>query len=516
MLPKATHSWTLTEAAHLINRAGFGAAPEEITRIHARGREAAVEALFTAKDADDTFPPPAWSDPETLREVASQRQEQRRDLQRAQRSIDPANERAVMRADQDRRRLQQEAQREQRRQGTDIQRIWWSRILTTQAPLREKMTLFWHDHFATSLQKVRQPALMLRQNDLFRRHAFGSFHELTREIVTDPAMMIFLDVQSSRRGKPNENFAREVFELFTLGEGHYSEEDVREAARAFTGYQLNRLTGRTTHNRRQWDGGTKTIFGKSGNFTGIDVIDLTFERPEPSRFISRKLWEFFAYETPPDPAVEAMAKILRENDHRIEPLLRAIFLSREFYQPEVMGNQIKSPVQFLTQLLHELEIREPPPGFLLSAQAQLGQMLYNPPNVAGWDHGKAWINTNTLLARYNLAGFITTGSETSAQALAAPGMRGGGGGGGMANAARRSARNWNGPDYETLVPRELRNDPATVVNHLIQRFGLNTAPPRARESFLEFATAKHGVILTNKEVGEICHLMLSTPYYQLC
>jgi uncharacterized protein (DUF1800 family) len=514
MLPKATHSWTPAEAAHLIRRAGFGAAPDEIKRIHALGREAAVDWLLGAADPDDAFPAPAWSAPESLREVARQRIEQRRELQRAQRRIDPADEAATRRAADDRRKLQQEFQREQRRQGLDIQRIWWNRILSTNAPLREKMTLFWHDHFASSLQKVRQPALMLQQNERFRSHAFGSFHELTRDIVTDPAMMIFLDVQTSRRGNPNENFAREVFELFTLGEGQYTEEDVREAARAFTGYQLNRLTGTSTHNRRQWDDGTKTVFGKSGRFTGTDVIDLVFERPDPSRFISRKIWAYFAYEEPPEPAVEAMAKILRENDHRIEPLLRAIFLSREFYQPEVIGNQIKSPVQFLAQMLHELEISEPPQGFLLNAQGQLGQMLYNPPNVAGWDHGKAWINTNTLLARYNLAGFITTGSETSAQALAAPGM--GGGGGGMAAAARRTARRWNGPDYEALVPRPLRDDPTVVVDHLMDRFGLAAAPARARESFIEFATAKHGIVFTNKEVGELCHLMLSTPYYQLC
>ncbi|MFU8892356.1 MAG: DUF1800 domain-containing protein [Luteolibacter sp.] len=512
MLPEATHSWTLAEAAHLIRRAGFGAAPGEIKRIHALGRDAAVDRLLSAHDPDGMFPAPAWADPQSLREVARQRMEQRREIQRAQRRIDPTAESATAQATAERRRLQQEAQRELRNQGLDIQRLWWNRILATRAPLREKMTLFWHDHFACSLQKVRQPALMLRQNELFRRHAFSSFQALTREIVTDPAMMVFLDVQTSKRGNPNENFSREVFELFTLGEGHYTEEDVREAARAFTGYQLNRITGTVTHNRRHWDDGRKTVFGKSGAFTGTDVINLTFERTEPSRFISRKLWEFFAYEEPPERAVDAMAKILRDHDHRIEPLLRAIFRSREFYQPEVIGNQIKSPVQFLAQMLHELEITEPPRGFLLTAQGQLGQMLYNPPNVAGWDHGKAWINTNTLLARYNLAGFIATGSETSAQALAAPGMRGGG----MANAARRSARQWNGPDYEALVPRAMREDAAAVVDHLIDRFGLASAPPRARESFIEFATAKQGVVFTNKEIGELCHLMLSTPYHQLC
>lgn len=387
-------------------------------------------------------------------------------------------------------------------------------MITTQAPLREKMTLFWHDHFASSQQKVREPYFMHLQNELFRNHALGSFHTLTREIVTDPAMMIFLDAQNSRRERPNENFARELFELFTLGEGNYTEEDIREAARAFTGYRLNRITANVTHLPRQWDGGRKNVLAKSGRFTGTDVVDVIFERPGPSRFIARKLWEYFAYENPPEPAVDAMAKTLQAHDHHIAPLLREIFLSREFYKPEIIGNQIKSPVQFLVQLFHELEISEPPQGFLLTAQQQLGQVLFAPPNVSGWDHGKAWINTNTLLARYNLAGFITTGSETSAQSLAAPGMRGGGGG--MAAIARRSARNWNGPDYDAVMPRDLRDDPAAIVDHLMRRFGLEHSPERARDAFVEFANAKHGVIFTNTEVGELCHLMLSTPYYQLC
>ncbi len=511
MLAKAEHPWTLAEAAHLIRRAGFGAHPRESERYHALGRETAVNSLFDACDPDGSFPDPEWAEPRTLAQVSRERQSQRRDLRRQSDQAGTSNPET---ADQIR-ALQRDIQRDLARQGINIQRLWWQRILNTNAPLREKMTLFWHDHFASSLQKVRQPALMLGQNHLFRQHAFGSFHALTRSVVTDPAMMLYLDLQTSRKGRPNENFARELFELFTLGEGHYSEEDVREAARAFTGYQLDRISGTIGHNRRQWDDGEKVIFGKSGRFTGADVVDLIFKRREPSRFICRKLWEFFVCDEPPESTVDQLAEILRTRDHRVEPVLRAIFLSRNFYQPEVIGNQIKSPVQFLAQMLHELEIKEPPAAFLLSAQNQLGQTLFQPPNVAGWDHGKAWINTNTLLARYNLAGFIATGSETSARTLATPGMRGGGGTM-MGNAARRSARNWDGPDYDAIVPREIRENPAAVVDRLIDRLGLHAAPPRARESFIEFATEKHGVILTNKEVGEICHLMLSTPYYQLC
>lgn len=513
MLETAESSWSLIDAAHLIRRAGFGAPPAEIARIHELGREAAVEALFSQADPVNAFPDPDWMGSESLRVTIRERLTKRRDLRNQLEKLDRSSPEAEAVANQIR-NLQREAQRELSRQGIDIQRHWWDRILTTRAPLREKMTLFWHDHFATSLQKVREPALMLAQNHLFRQHALGSFHDLTRAIVTNPAMMIYLDVQNSRRGKPNENFARELFELFTLGEGNYTEADIREAARAFTGYRIDRAAGTARLNRRNWDGGEKLIFAKSGRFRGDDVVDLIFERPDPARLIGRKLWEYFVAESPSSETIEALAGIIRRHDHQIEPVLRAIFLSRAFYQPEVIGNQIKSPVQFLAQMLHELEIKEPPRGFLLSAQSQLGQQLYHPPNVAGWDHGKSWINTNTLLARYNLAGFIATGTETSAQALAAAGMRRGGQG--MQVLARRSARQWSGPDYEALVPRSMRDHPAAIVDTLIDRLGLQAAPARARESFLEFANEKHGVIFTNKEVAELTHLMLSTPYYQLC
>lgn len=512
MLAKAPRSWTPAEAAHLLRRAGFGAAPSEISRVHALGREAAVDSMFMATDPEDAFPDPAWADPDQLRASLRDHFEKTRELRR---QIDSAGEDAEP-ADgpaEQLRNLQRDLRQRSARQGFDIQRIWWKRILNTRAPLREKMTVFWHDHFATSLQKVRSPWLMLEQNHLFRQQAFGSFRELTHAIVTNPATMIYLDVQRSRKGRPNENFARELFELFTLGEGNYSESDVREAARAFTGYQYDRITGAVRHNRRQWDAGEKNLFGRTGTFAGKDVVDLLFRRDEPSEFISRKLWEYFVCENAPPAVVHALAEILRNHDHRVEPALRAIFLSREFYREEVIGSQIKSPVQFLAQLIRELESPDPPPFFFLTAQNQLGQVLYHPPNVAGWDHGKAWINTNTLLARYNLAGFIVTGSDASAKALDAPGMRGGAGSG---VAARRSARRWNGPDYETLVPREMRGDPEAVVAHLVSRFALLDAPARARESFSAFATAKHRAILTNKEIGELCHLMLSTPYYQLC
>jgi uncharacterized protein (DUF1800 family) len=344
---------------------------------------------------------------------------------------------------------------------------------------------------------------------LFRKHALGSFKELTQAVVRDPAMMIFLDANNSRKGKPNENFARELFELFTLGEGNYSEQDIREAARAFTGYRLNRQDGSVSHLKRQWDDEPKTIFGKTGAFNGSDVVDMVFGKPGPSRLIARKLWEYLAYEDPEERAVEAMGEILRNNDHRIAPLLREILLSREFYSERAMGTQIKSPVQYIALLLRQLEINEPPVGFPTIAQQQLGQTLFAPPNVAGWDWGKAWINTNTLLTRYNLAGFITKGVDEKGTLGMNPESRGGAVG-------RRAEANWKGPDYGRIAPRSLRADPAALVDSLAERFFSIPLPDKARATFIEYATAKKGAVFTDRETAELCHLMLSTPYYQLC
>jgi uncharacterized protein (DUF1800 family) len=507
MLPQAESSWTLNEAAHLLNRAGFGGSPSEINDFHALGRVKAVDLLLTDNEPADTFPVPAWATRERAIADMRERFEERRKLQQSLRDLSPEK------AERLRRESNREFQRESRQHALEGQGWWFRRMAKTEHPLREKMTLFWHDHFATSVQKVKQPVLMVMQNELFREHAFGSFKDLTHAILLDPAMMLYLDTQSSRKGKPNENFAREVMELFTLGEGNYTEQDIREAARAFTGYSLNRFTGKVTHTRKQWDESPKTVFGKTGPFDGEEVINLIFEKPEASSFIARKIWEFFVYDNPSDAAVDSLAATLRKADYRTGPLLREIFLSREFYAEASIRSQIKSPVQFLIQMFKQLEVADPPAGFPITAQQQLGQILFMPPNVAGWDWGQAWINTNTLLTRYNLAGFLTKGADTGAkQMMGGDQMKTPG----MASGPKRGGRAWSGPDYEKIAPRSLREDPEKLVDSLIFRFFQGPLPEKARGSFIEYAAAKKGVIFTDKETAELCHLILSTPYYQLC
>ena len=506
MLPKADSTWTIFEAAHLLNRAGFGGDPDAIKTFHALGRENAVETLISPKEPFDAFPLPAWMSEEQVLAAAKARIEQRRAAQQAKRELPPEAA-----AEKIREAVKMD-QKIDRQHALEAQGWWFRRMLTSNAPLREKMTLFWHDHFATSIQKVRQPVLLVRQNELFRHQAFGSFKDLTQSILTDPAMMLYLDTESSKKGHPNENFAREVMELFTLGEGNYTEQDIHEAARAFTGYHVDRMTGKTSHAKRQWDETDKTVFGKTGPFTGSDVINLIFEKKEPARFMVRKIWEFFVYEKPSESAVDALAGPFQASVFAIAPLLREIFLSKEFYSESAMRSQIKCPVQYLVGLLKQLEISNPPAGFPITSEQQLGQVLFMPPNVAGWDWGQAWINTNTLLTRYNLAGFLTKGAGDAEKPMPDERVKTPG----MAPAPRNMGYGWKGPDYEKIAPRPLREKPADLVDSLVFRFFQNPLPEKARGSFIDYATSKKGVIFTNKETAELCHLILSTPYYQLC
>lgn len=503
MLPPAKGNWTREEARHLLSRAGFGGSPDEIGRFHAMEREKAVDFLLDPDEPVEAHPRPDWANMETAMAGMEEMMMERRDMMAETRGLTQEE------ADKKRKEMQKALQMESRRQGVEAQHWWFDRMLKSKAPLREKMTLFWHDHFATSIQKVKQPVLLVKQNELFRDHAFGNFRELTQKIVRDPAMMLYLDTQRSSKEQPNENFAREIMELFTLGEGNYTEEDVKQAARAFTGYRLNRLNGEVMQSARAWDEGEKTIFGQTGAYNGKDVVNLIFKKDACAKFMVSKLWEFFAYEKPMDSAMEDLAATFRKNDYVLKPVLREIFLSQEFYAEKAMATQIKSPLQYLVQLLKELEMESAPMGFPIMGQTQLGQVLFMPPNVAGWDWGKAWINTNTLLTRYNLAGSLTKG---------AIGDRMGRGGEAMKRMADRRGKRGGGstPEFAKIAAETERNNTAKLVDDLIARFFCVAIPAKARNSFIAYADTKKGVSFTDEELGELCHLMLSTPYYQLC
>ncbi|MGJ8724516.1 MAG: DUF1800 domain-containing protein [Roseibacillus sp.] len=492
-MAKVSDSWTIFEAAHLLNRAGFGGSPAEIKEFHERGRHGAVDWLLEAQESD---PPakPAWADSEegpmrrmmgNVAELAGLSKEER---------------------EKKRREMQQAMQKERRQDGLTLMAWWVNRMRTTDAPLREKMTLFWHDHFPSSTQKVRLPKFMLQQNELFREEALGDFGRLTKKITKDPAMMIYLDSVQSNKSKPNENFARELLELFTLGEGNYTEDDVKEAARAFTGLQLNRRNGEVDFAQRRWDDGEKEILGQRGAFDAKGVVDLVLAKPECGRHVAGKIWEFFAYENPEPELAARLGKGFFKAGYKVKPLLREIFLSEEFYSSRAMRSQIKSPLEFVVMMNRQLEVGPLQERVLLAVLQQLGQVPFLPPNVAGWDWGKAWVNTNTLLTRYHFAGLVTGAGGD-------PKMVTGGKGG--AFLGRKLQEGLAKPDLEVLVPRETREDIPKLVAEL--GFRLFQAPLSEKDqvAFESYAKAKKGVVFTNTEVAELMHLMMSTPSYQL-
>lgn len=286
-----------------------------------------------------------------------------------------------------------------------LQAAWLYRMIFTPDPLRERLTLFWHDHFATSIAKVKDPAAMLRQNELLRAHALGDFGDLLREIARDPAMLVWLDATESRKGHPNENYAREVMELFTLGRGHYTEKDVQEAARAFTGTFVVR--GRYRHDPSEFDPGEKTVHGRTGSFDGDAIAEILLDQPSCARFLARKLFAMLVSEVdePSDELIEPIAAAYRDARYETRIPVEMILRSRLFFDPAIRRRRVKSPVEFAVGTIRALEVTSPtvPTDELADACERMGQALYAPPTVAGWDGGPSWINTTTTLARSNAA-----------------------------------------------------------------------------------------------------------------
>jgi uncharacterized protein (DUF1800 family) len=270
------------------------------------------------------------------------------------------------------------------------------------------------------------------------------------------------------------------------------------------------MNGTVTHNKRQWDDGEKTFLGQKGNFDGDGIIDVIFEQKQASRYMVNKLWEFFVYEEPTSSSIDGLAQSFADKKYEIAPLLREIFLSKEFYSEKAMGSQIKCPVVFLVQMLKQLEIPTIPQAYSLYVQSQLGQILFAPPNVAGWDWGKGWVNTNTLLTRYQIAGFITNGGKSDGAQQNMGQVQGSGGG-----MQRMTAAMWTGPNYDVIVPRASRDNEEALVDSLIARLFNRKLSGNVRDSFIAYAKDKKGVIFTNQEVAELLHLMMSTPHYQL-
>ena len=451
--PTAADPWDRRKAGHLLRRTGFGPTHAELEAAVRDGFEATIQRVLTGRPEADDFT-------RTSEFMASER------------SL-PA--------------------------GAPLPRLtaWWlDRMLKTAHPLREKMALFWHNHFATSHAKVGNARFMLGQYRLIHRHALGSFRDLLVEMGTDPAMMVWLDTTESVRGRPNENYARELMELFSLGIGNYTEGDIREAARAFTGYKVTGAAGVFTP--RDHDPTPKTVFGRTGPFRGDDIARMCLDNPACARFVVRKLYRAFVSEAEPPAAevLDSLAAQFRDGGYDTGRVVATILRSKLFFSAAAYRQRIKPPVEFALGIVRGLEATV---GTLPLAEALpgLGQVPFAPPSVKGWDGGPAWLNAQTLLARNNLALALTSADDP--------------------RFGRRS-------DPAALLDRHGKSSDADVVDFLLGVFFQGDVPAASRERLLGYLEQAKGVRhpgywsaadAAGHRARAVTHLVLTLPEFQL-
>ncbi len=366
--PSATDPWNLKWAGHLYRRAGFGATWTELQEAVKSGLAATLTRVLDGQ--------PEAEERDRLIEKAG----------------------AAIAGKED----------------ADALRGWWLYLsLQSLHPLREKLTLFWHNHFATSIAKVNRVDLMFRQNRLLRRHALGKFQPLLLDISRDPAMLIWLDSNTNVKGAANENYARELMELFSLGVGHYAEADVREAARAFTGWHTDGDEFEFAADLH--DAADKKFLGRSGHWNGEDIVRIILEQPAAALFVVRKLYRFLISEneSPADALLEPLAQTFRKSDYDIGLLVKTMLMSRLFLSEHAYRQRVKSPVEFVVGIVHSFEGSRPSPATMAPELEAMGQLLFAPPNVKGWSGGKAWLNTATILARNSFAKRLAVGDAPS-------------------------------------------------------------------------------------------------------
>jgi uncharacterized protein (DUF1800 family) len=412
--PIADEAFGFKEARHLLWRAGFGGTSEQVRVLAGWGPQRAVDHILNFdKVAADATLDQAF-DANIMRPPTP---EERRRAAEARRARD----------EEELAQLQKERQAREaldRAQLLTMQKWWLRRMIETGRPLEEKLTLFWHGHFATSYRGIEDSYHLAMQNQMFRANAAGNFRSLLRGIIRDPAMLAYLNNNQNRKEKPNENLAREIMELFSLGIGNYTEQDIKEGAKALTGYTYE--DDEFTYNRRQHDEGSKRILGSYGNLDGDDFVDAILKKPECAAYITRRLYHFFVADVPNEErggennlsqpqreALRQLASTLRNANYEIKPMLRRLFLSEHFYQPRFLNEQIKSPTQLVVGAVRSLNTPVRDLGLLTDALKRMGQELFLPPSVKGWDGGRSWMNASTLFDRQNILTYLLTGRKTS-------------------------------------------------------------------------------------------------------
>ena len=289
---------------------------------------------------------------------------------------------------------------------------WWYDLMVTQGyTMRERMVLFWHNHFVSEVAKVSLAQRMYWQNKLFRDYAMGNLIDFTKAVTIDPAMLIYLDGTRNRVGAPNENYARELLELFTLGIGHYTETDIQEGARALTGWRVDGIEPYFTESR--FDDGEKTFLGYTGNFNHEDVVDIIFTKPSAAVYFCRELYREFVHVDVDEMSVETMAQLLRANNYNIKPVLSMLLKSVMFHEDEIRGAKIKSPVELIVGTMRQFNVGTPDYVYMRQVAEQLRQTLLSPPNVSGWDGDKVWIDTTTLPSRNIFTDAVVNGRKSN-------------------------------------------------------------------------------------------------------
>jgi uncharacterized protein (DUF1800 family) len=476
------------EARHLLNRAGFGGTPQQVQALVDMGLQGAVDHLVDFHKVEPDAPAERF-DPDIMRPETAEERAQFR-MARSEGNEEAFRERMrLIRAQRD---------NEDREQFERLGRWWLARMISTPRPLEEKLTLLWHSHFACNYRGVRDSYMLYQQNEFFRANAGGSFEALARGIIRDPAMLRFLNNDQNRRQKPNENLARELMELFTLGEGNYTEQDIKQGARALTGYTIEDHSFK--YDTRNHDTGAKSILDQQGEFDGDDFVGILLRQKACSRFIARKLYRHFVADLDAEPdnltgqVLEKLADAFVKQKYHIGGTLKVLFKSRHFYDEAVMGNQVKSPAQLVAGSVRALGTPVRDMAILAGAMGVMGQKLFDPPSVAGWSGGQSWINTSTLLVRQNLCVYLLTGKLPY-------------------------DNGWNreqiGYDPAVLVSESQMQSRGPLVDKLLLTLiGPRVAPAR-RAQLMDFLAARPDPIKSDTVLGLLL-LVTAMPEYQLC
>jgi uncharacterized protein (DUF1800 family) len=436
-----------SQVAHLLRRAGFGSTEAELDQYTALGFAGAVNQLLNPEKVDDSAT----------------------DALLAPLTADLGDPKKI-----------------------EAAKFWWfNRMLYTRRPLEEKLALFWHNHFATANSKVGNAGLMLQQIQLFRDNGFGNFETLLQKVTRDPAMLIWLDNRLNRKGAPNENYAREVQELFTVGIGNYTEQDIHEAARAFTGHTLDKNLV-YTFNAKQHDAGTKTFQGQTGAFDADDILAILVRNPATARFVSTRLFSYFAYDNPDPSTIDRLATTFTSSNFDIRSVLRDILTGPEFLSAQAFHGQIKQPADLVVGSLKSLDVQNVGPD-ATQVLRRMGQDLLNPPDVSGWKGGAAWINGTTLFERFNWANRLAMGRDATKPNFADV-------------AGRVQARNVTTPDG--------------LVDYYLGLLVDGDVTPEARQALIDYLNASGPLSLTDPAALDLkarglVHLALAAPTYQL-